>query len=118
MRAITKRLVGRYAETAQRNAVSRLVSDAVCTPHLNTAHCPQRPADTFGSFPHQADKRLKMRLERVTSGLRLRTLVGTPEAAGAVPRLLLDRVGSSRLVALEHQVPHVAFGIAKSRKCT
>jgi hypothetical protein len=61
--------------------------------------------------------RLKMRLKHVTISLRLRTLAGTQAAARAVPRLLLDQARHIRLIALEHQVPHAAFGIAEARKC-
>ena len=48
--------------------------------------------------------------------LRLRALAGAQASTRAVTRLLLDQARRSGLVAFKHQVPDLAFGVAKARK--
>jgi len=116
MRAITKWLVRGVTAAAKRNAVSNLISTAICADHLDPTTHPKWPTDALGGILHQPNGWLEVRLDRGATRLRQRTLAGAQPTAGTITGLLFNQVGSRGPVALLNQVPDLALRVAKTSK--
>src|SRR5271165_991511 len=110
--AVAERLVLRGAAAAQGHAVAHFVRVSVRARDRNSAAQPYRPRTGVGGIFDETDRRLILRLDRLT-GL---VIPGHEPSGRTIAGLLREHLARGRSVGLIDEIPDLAMRITKARE--